>query len=340
MLAPATGEYSIWVLSLSTICKTMCGMSAGATKGRITQHFARENGNMADLTAKESTQETLVSLLGMMGGVFVARRLEHAPTWVTWWMFWVLTALHVWANYKGVMILNLATLNPERTQVLLKDTIQTIADDYNAEIRSETNGKAMKDFVSTDQISTRLRAAMEDLPSPDHISESLLSSLSTLFSPTLLVSRPLDPRRLDCLNVFQREKYVLGHGGGRYIYIWLCMGATKRDELQAYVHAMLVRALLDQGKAWNSDLVQRYGHDLCLPCRSTVVLAFLSTYSINLTCRAFSIRSFGHVQKLFDHSPKRNLMDCLEEKGWDLQSRLYLGFSSGRILWSSSSKEE
>jgi glucose-6-phosphate dehydrogenase assembly protein OpcA len=26
-------------------------------------------------------------------------------------------------------------------------------------------------------------------------------------------------------------------------------------------------------------------------------------------------------------------MDRLEEKGWDLQSRLYLGFSSRRIQW-------
>ena len=63
------------ILCASTICKTMCGMSAGATKGRITQHFAVK-GNMADLTAKESTQETLVSLLGMIGGILLAHLLR------------------------------------------------------------------------------------------------------------------------------------------------------------------------------------------------------------------------------------------------------------------------
>eukprot|EP00980_Cylindrotheca_fusiformis_P006425 scaffold1375_cov137-Cylindrotheca_fusiformis.AAC.14 len=306
MLAPAAGDYSILVLSLSTICKTMCGMSAGATKGRITQHFARANGNMADLTAKESTQETLVSLLGMLGGIFVARMLEHTPKWVTWFMFWALTAVHVWANYKGVLALKLATLNPERTQVLLKDIIQAIANDYAAEIQLISNGKETKDLFA-DPISPSLQSAMEHIPNPDQISESFLSSVSTIFYPTLLVSKPLDPRRLDCLDIFKQEKYVLGRGGGRCVYVWLCGGGTKRDEFQAYVHATVVQKLLDQGESWNPDLVRR---------------------------------SLSHVRRLFVESSKVNLMDCLEAKGWDLQSRLYLGFSQARILWSDDAKEE
>lgn len=270
MLAPAAGDYSMWVLSLSTLCKTMCGMSAGATKGRITQHFARENGNMADLTAKESTQETLVSLMGMIGGVLVARMLEDAHTLVTWCIFLVLTALHVWANYKGVMLLRLATLNPERTQVLLKDTVQAISSSYISEIRRLSDAQPMKD-ASTESISPRLPSTMENLLSPDQISESFLSSMSTLLYPTLLVARPLDPSRLDCLDVFQQEKYVLAHGGGRFVYIWLCVGATKSDELQSYVHAMVMQALLDQGESWGADLAQGYVNNFPFTAFSTPV---------------------------------------------------------------------
>jgi hypothetical protein len=39
-------------------------LPAGATKGVITLHFALTN-NVADLAAKEGTQETLVTLLGL-----------------------------------------------------------------------------------------------------------------------------------------------------------------------------------------------------------------------------------------------------------------------------------
>mmetsp|Transcript_30668 Transcript_30668/g.67366 ORF Transcript_30668/g.67366 Transcript_30668/m.67366 type:complete len:284 (+) Transcript_30668:81-932(+) len=76
MLAPYAGRSRVlYVTSLATVCKTMCGMAAGATKGSITHHFAIR-GNMADLNAKESTQETLVSLLGMIMGIGLARYLH------------------------------------------------------------------------------------------------------------------------------------------------------------------------------------------------------------------------------------------------------------------------
>jgi hypothetical protein len=235
MLAPSFGVNSIWILLLSTICKTMCGMSAGATKGRITHHFSR-HGNMADLSAKESTQETLVSLLGMIGGVVFAHMLQHAPYSVTWIMFGFLTFLHVWANYKAVVLLKLATLNPERTQVLLNNVIHVLVDE-----------KGSKEDL--DQ-------ALEQLPTPEDINESLWSSTRKLLFPTLHVARPLDPQRLTLLSDFSQEKYIIG-AKGRHLYVWLGVSATYSDELQAYIHALLLQEFLARGDEWNSDLIQR-----------------------------------------------------------------------------------
>lgn len=242
MLAPAAGDYSIWVLSLSTICKTMCGMSAGATKGRITDHFCRGNGNMADLTAKESTQETLVSLLGMIGGVVVARLLENAPPEMTWLLFWVLTVLHVWANYEGVMLLKLSTLNPERTQVLLREILKILIDDFDQDISQEDS----------------INKAMEALPFPNDISESLWSSSWELLYPKIYVTKALDPKCLDCIGIFENEKYLIGYKSRRRVSVWLRVGATKVDELQAYTHAIYLQALLrERGKKWDPTLVKR-----------------------------------------------------------------------------------
>lgn len=298
MFAPlAPSEYSLYILSLSTICKTMCGMSAGATKGRITQHFARHDGNMADLTAKESTQETLVSLLGMIGGVNVAQWLEGAPPSTTWWIFWILTVVHVWANYKGVMVLKLTTLNPERTEGLFRGMVQTLAENHDGD----------EDAIDED----KLQNAVQEAPSPGTVEESLYRSTWTLFFPSVLPSKPFNPKycKLDCIKVLQDESYLLGYGGDQRVYIWLGVKASKSDELQGYFHAMLLRELLRQGKSWGMEVVQR---------------------------------SLLHVKQLFRlkelhglDSKQHSLLGCLEEKGWDLQSRLYLGYSLARIDWSS-----
>jgi len=146
--------------SIATLCRVMCGMAAGATKGSITQHFAMD-GNMADCNAKEGTQETLVSLVGMVWGIGLARYLQKMEerttggdgdsdgdgngSWVTiisWGIFMVLTVVHVWANYVGVMILRLRTLNRERAEVALEDVIckGVVWVQRNADVAVAANG--------------------------------------------------------------------------------------------------------------------------------------------------------------------------------------------------------
>lgn len=46
MLAPLAGAYGMKVLIVSSICKTLCGVSAGSTRASLTAHFAKSN-NMA-----------------------------------------------------------------------------------------------------------------------------------------------------------------------------------------------------------------------------------------------------------------------------------------------------
>ena len=142
-------KYIMMVSTFSTLCRVMCGMAAGATKNCITHHFAR--GNLADLSAKEGTQETLVSLVGMMLGIYLATFLQdmeknskiledmdtppsassyfhkHSAFYATWFVFLQLTILHIWANYIGVKTLKLETLNRERAKVALNKVISRMA---------------------------------------------------------------------------------------------------------------------------------------------------------------------------------------------------------------------
>jgi hypothetical protein len=71
---------------------------------------------LADVSAKEGTQETAVTLLGMLCGLGLTNLLREQPDAI-WIAFWVLTAVHVVANYIAVSALCLRTINTERLQV-------------------------------------------------------------------------------------------------------------------------------------------------------------------------------------------------------------------------------
>lgn len=285
MIAPYFGsEGSVWILAISTIGKTICGITAGATKGHITQHFAKDGGNVADLTAKESTQETLVSLIGIIGGVWVAKLLErygqNNPLFWTWLLFGILTAIHVFANYKAVSLLKLTTLNPERTRILFRESIAVMVNQVRRQHKIPTKNKNYENehdnYNKEIPISEDLLESIHNFQSPECVQESLFFSTWYLVFPTILVSRPLNWNHLqNCtlyLSDFKEQDslpYVIGYGVDSIIYVWLKAGATMRDELQAYVHALLLQMLLSsdirgeegggkRGKQeFNASLLQR-----------------------------------------------------------------------------------
>lgn len=103
-------------MCLATVCKAMCGVSAGATKAALTHHFAKNN-NSADVQAKESAQETAVTLVGLVLGGYFATVADQSPA-LTWASFVALTAFHMFANFSGVRCLRIPTINWSRLDIL------------------------------------------------------------------------------------------------------------------------------------------------------------------------------------------------------------------------------
>jgi hypothetical protein len=265
MLAPyaaaAPQGWTMCILSVSTICKTMCGMSAGATKGRITQHFSR--ANMADLTAKESTQETLVCLLGMIGGMVLAHFLNglqedsstssHYAEFVTWIVFLLLTVIHIWANTKGIKLLKFTTLNRQRATVVLDDLLSLLAQNDSMQLKLTSDGTVMENGNAVHVIA---------IPTPSQISESLLSSTWDLFFPTIVLGeRKFHPQHYPIIpDCFSKEKYMVGYNNNhnrKKLYVSLCVGATTTDQLKAFVHVVLLHKCMQQGGEWTESLLQR-----------------------------------------------------------------------------------
>ena len=81
----------------------------------MTEHQARAN-NMADVSAKDGSQETGVALAGMLAGMLLTG-VESPP--LIWTLFVIMTAGHLLSNYLAVSAVVLATFNPQRLHLVL-----------------------------------------------------------------------------------------------------------------------------------------------------------------------------------------------------------------------------
>eukprot|EP01040_Poterioochromonas_malhamensis_P003548 gene3548-3790_t len=61
---PSRGLFLL-IISLGSICKCLCGITAGATGVAIYQYFSAKHNNLSDILSKSHAQRTIISLLGL-----------------------------------------------------------------------------------------------------------------------------------------------------------------------------------------------------------------------------------------------------------------------------------
>ncbi|EFX70690.1 hypothetical protein DAPPUDRAFT_60988, partial [Daphnia pulex] len=111
------------ILCVAGVAKSIVGVAGGATRAALTQHQARQ-GNLADVSAKDGSQETLVNLAALITSLWLLPILDGA-TGLTWLMFFLFTLLHVFANLKAVKAVTMETLNRARYMIILKQFAST-----------------------------------------------------------------------------------------------------------------------------------------------------------------------------------------------------------------------
>jgi hypothetical protein len=309
--------------STSTLCKVWCGICAGATKGNISHHFAI-SGNISDVNAKESTQETLVSLIGMCMGVGLARWLHCLERkgernegdnllanvqLISWTIFILMTMIHIWANFVGIQQLQFRTLNESRAKVLLQPVIEICS-----------NWVVMKD--ESVRISAVVETCVSMCMSPNQVNESLWSSLLGMFRKGNIV---LGIRLRDLIKItseskwsretwknvndtFLHQKYVIlidedaTKSSQPRISVLMKVGASDCDEMKAFVNAHILHCCMQK-----------------------------ETFEVNKS--RLLLRSAALTECLFRKSKHDiDIHSSLLQLGWDL-SRLYLGFSPWRCDW-------
>src|SRR3569833_756987 len=109
------------VMVVASVLRSLCGVSAGASKASLSAHFAKM-GNLAELNAKEASQETVVSLLGMLAGTAVVHVVQDKKA-VWCWMI-VLLGIHLLMNYRAVCSVKMLTLNRQRATIVFRHFLE------------------------------------------------------------------------------------------------------------------------------------------------------------------------------------------------------------------------
>ncbi|XP_076608755.1 RUS family member 1 [Chaetodon auriga] len=122
ILAPYFPALFTPIVCTAGIFKSIVGVAGGATRAALTVHQARRD-NMADISAKDGSQETLVNLAGLLISLVLVPLVTDNPV-LTISLFFLFTVLHLFANYKAVRSVIMETFNEARLSIVLQQYLK------------------------------------------------------------------------------------------------------------------------------------------------------------------------------------------------------------------------
>ncbi|XP_050310078.1 RUS family member 1 [Anthonomus grandis grandis] len=212
---PFYTSVSMQVLCITSTMYAIVGVTGGATRASITHHQAIKD-NMAEISAKDGSQETIVNLIGSFGSIFLLNYFTSSKA--EWILILLLMILHLYTNFLAVKSLVFKTFNKERLALVLKAyfTIGTVMNPFKINVKESALvgcGFKVKRMCGFDIV----------------LGDSLKNAL-TIYSAT-------DLKQLQ--TVYGDKKYFLFvNGKKRRIYVCLEKGETTEDVIAAYFHAV------------------------------------------------------------------------------------------------------
>ncbi|XP_067883343.1 RUS1 family protein C16orf58 homolog isoform X2 [Heterodontus francisci] len=123
IVAPVFPSIFTLVICVAGVFKSVVGVAGGATRAALTVHQARRD-NMADVSAKDGSQETLVNLAGLLFSLLLTP-LVTDNLLLTYLLYALFTSLHLYANYRAVSSVVMETLNQARFKLMVNDYLLT-----------------------------------------------------------------------------------------------------------------------------------------------------------------------------------------------------------------------
>jgi Vitamin B6 photo-protection and homoeostasis len=269
----------ILLLSTASTLRALCGVAAGSAKASLSAHFAKW-GNLGELNAKDSSQETIISLLGMLVGSAI---VGHITTPVTTWVsLLLLLSIHIGTNYLAVRAVTMRTLNRQRANL--------------AFFRLLTDGVAPSPEVVSEQETIFERDGVLRWGQGPVLAFTRVGVTLQTLTRLLKMERPMDdaqqsrstyPHILELLELFKEEPYLMWYSPQQRIVAIVLKDDAAPSHLKAWVHALIMV------RTWKTSPG---------PDKSRTLLQVLSS-------------TLSDVRRSWAHHVK-----CLVEAGWDMET--------------------
>lgn len=226
LLSPLFPSAFIFVVCLGSLSRSFTGVASGATRAALTQHFALQN-NAADISAKEGSQETVATMIGMALGMILARITMGLPLAI-WFSFLSLTVFHMYANYRAVGCLALTSLNIERSAILFQHFMET------------------GQVLSPEQVSRMEHVLPTWITSWSSKKVKLLHANVRLgVRVSSLDHQEMKEALLSAESHYLKAKYLLVERKG-IIDVIMHKNSTASDVLQSFIHALVMAKLMQK----------------------------------------------------------------------------------------------
>lgn len=284
-LFPGSKNTKLIMLCMSGLLRSICGVMAGGSRAALTQHFTDPlKGSIADVNAKDQSQETVITLMGMLTGSIVVGIIqgEGLDMWMT---VVLLLSLHLWTNYQAVSSVVIRTLNRQRTNIVFSDIINSLPELEHSLNSDADSTRAMSKLI----LNPRRTSTKERILETDGVlrwynfrsgTDMILGYAKFGGFKNILVQLPSTISLQQLLNANDANisgyilyYHILRHTGHVRIDICLVDGNSinkdKHSDLQAWVHALLIAKTL---KSTNSSIVDPL--TVITDARQTVVKLF------------------------------------------------------------------
>ncbi|KAI1329340.1 vitamin B6 photo-protection and homoeostasis-domain-containing protein [Xylariaceae sp. FL0255] len=231
VLSPALPhKLKVTALCASGVLRALCGVSGMSAKASLSAHFAR-SGNLAELNAKDGSQETVISLMGMLAGSVFVRYIEGRRAVYGWTAG--LIGMHLWTNYKAVCAVQMRTLSRQRLYLVLRsfNELGVIRDPY--------------EVCCIENILFCKLPPIKFATSPPRSGVEFATKMKNGM-------------------VWDEDEAVLVGGKGKRITIYMKEGATSRDVIMAWVKAVEKHGSLKNELNFDKEIpkLQQVGWDI------------------------------------------------------------------------------
>ncbi|CAG8955628.1 hypothetical protein HYFRA_00009582 [Hymenoscyphus fraxineus] len=263
-LSPALPKsLRVAVLAVASTLRSLCGVAAGSSKASLSAHFAKV-GNLGELNAKDSSQETIISLLGMLTGSLV---ISHITTkFATWASLILLLSIHLFTNYLAVRAVSMRTLNRQRANLVFSSYLHAVKNkDVGLKLLTPEEVSHQERIFEKDGVlrSSDFRLGRNDIRGHCSIGVPLQKILSLFNRRVLHVEIAPSPRLSEfpaLLDVYKNEGYIMMcsiiAGMRPAYYIVVKEGAENRDLLKGWLHALYHTTLWTVGRKEGESVIE------------------------------------------------------------------------------------